>query len=96
VTASDLKAGDTLSMATGPVTVLRVEATHGGCELLVRPVTGRKGQGTGTAERVLWFWPRQTVSALPGERSTPPGATISRREASRATAAKRKAQGGAH
>jgi hypothetical protein len=94
VRADRLAPGWVLTMATGPVTVLRIEPTHGGQEVLVRPLATQKGKGTGKGDRVLWFWPQQTVNATHGDAATPPRATISRREASRATAAKRKAQGG--
>lgn len=67
ISAADLRVGDVVEMATGPVVILRRDETHGGVELLVRSRFGRGGRGTGKTPRMLWFWRRQVVTVSGSE-----------------------------
>ena len=94
VRADTVQVGDMVRLRTGAVTVLRIEAAHGGLEMLVRS-DGRKGS-QGLRERLLWFYVSQPVDVTRGvpscEVPTSPGRAISRREALRASWERRKSQ----
>lgn len=54
--ARDVKVGDRIWLPTGPVTVEKLESSHGGLDVHV------KSRGSGG--RVLWWWLHQGVRVL--------------------------------
>ena len=92
--ADRLEVGHVLLKRTGQVIIQRVERTHGGVELLVKPVSKRKSAGSN--DRILWFWGSEPVEVAPKKVpvavSMVPGRAISSAKASQVALARRKAK----
>jgi hypothetical protein len=88
IVASDVRAGDVLRLRTGEVRVDKAYRSHGGAEIVVRPVGG-------STPRALWFWPSDVILVVARSSSTgAPGAAIAGRPARGAAGRSRKAGAG--